>query len=127
VTESFASRYPEATERVVRGLVRAAEWLSREENHEEALQIWAKSGTPYAALKEEFDGVPLKQPFNPLIDEFLIEQYRDATQFSKDEKLIRNTIDLQQWFEPKYLDAALKRLGLEHYWPRRSPDGAVVN
>ena len=112
---------------MVRGLVRADEWLSHEENREEALQVWTKSGTPYAALKEEFAGLPLKQSFNPLIDDFLIEQYRDATQFSKDEKLIRRDIDLQQWFEPKYLNSALKTLGLEHYWPRRTADGAAIN
>jgi sulfonate transport system substrate-binding protein len=127
VTEQFQGKYPEASERVVRGLVRAAEWLSHEENREEALHIWAKSGTPYGALKEEFAGASLKQAFNPLIDDFLLEQYRDATQFAKEEKLIRNTIDLQKWFEPRYLDAALKNLDLEHYWPRRTADGAVVN
>jgi sulfonate transport system substrate-binding protein len=127
VTDQFQSKYPETTQRVVRGLVRADEWLSHEENREEALQIWTKSGTPYTALKEEFAGLSLKQSFNPLIDDFLIEQYRDATQFSKDEKLIRRDIDLQQWFEPKYLNSALKTLGLEHYWPRRTPDGAAIN
>ena len=111
---------------MVRGLVRADEWLSHEENREEALQIWP-IGTPYAALKEEFAGLSLKHAFNPLIDDFLIEQYRDADQFSKDEKLIRSDIDLQQWFEPKYLDTALKSLGLERYWPRRTADGAAVD
>lgn len=127
VTDPFQTKYPEATQRVVRGLLRAAEWLSREENREEALQIWSKSGTPYAALKEEFEGHPLKQAYNPRIDEFLVEQYRDAIQFAKDEKLIRNDIDLKKWFEPKYLEIGLKDLGLERHWPRRAADGAAVN
>jgi sulfonate transport system substrate-binding protein len=126
-TEQFETRYPEATQRVVRGLVRAAEWIGDEGHREEALQIWAKSGTPYGALKEEFDGAPLKQSFNPLIDAFLIEQYRDGVQFSKDEKLIRSDIDVNSWLEPKYLDAALKSLKLETYWPRRSASGAATN
>jgi sulfonate transport system substrate-binding protein len=127
VTDPFQTKYPDATQRVVRGLLRAAEWLSREENREEALQIWAKSGTPYAALKEEFEGQPLKQAYNPRIDEFLVEQYRDAIQFAKEEKLIRNDIDLKKWFEPKYLEAGMKDLGLERHWPRRAADGAAVN
>ena len=127
VTEPFETKYPEATRRVVRGLARAAEWLSHEENREEALQIWTKSGTPYAALKEDFAGVSLKDAFNPLIDDFLVAQYRDAIQFSKDEKLIRNDIDLKTWVAPSYLDAALKELGFDHYWPHRSADGAVLN
>lgn len=127
VTESFAAKYPEATRRVSRALVRAGEWLGREENREEVLRIWSKSGTPYEALKRDYEGVSLKQAFNPLIDDFLIEQYRDAIAFSKDEKLIRNDIDLKQWFAPQYLDAALKDLGLERHWPRRARDGAVLN
>jgi sulfonate transport system substrate-binding protein len=127
VTESFRTKYPEATERVARALVRADEWLSHEENREEALRIWAKSGTPYDALKRDYAGQSLKQAFNPLVDDFLIEQYRDATQFTKAEKLIRFDIDIKQWFAPEYLDAALKKLGLEKYWPRRSADGAAIN
>jgi sulfonate transport system substrate-binding protein len=127
VTESFRAKYPEATQRVSRALVRADEWLSKEENREEALQTWAKSGTPYEALKRDYAGQSLKQTFNPLIDDFLIEQYRDAVQFTKAEKLIRFDIDLKQWFAPEYLNAALKQLGLENYWPRRAADGAAIN
>jgi sulfonate transport system substrate-binding protein len=127
VTEGFRAKYPEATQRVSRGLVRAGEWLSREENREEALQIWAKSGTPYDALRRDYEGQSLKIAFSPLIDDFLIEQYRDATQFSKEEKLIRNDIDLQQWLVPEYLNKSLLQLGLERYWPRRSSEGSAIN
>lgn len=126
-TEQFETTHPEATQRVLRGLLRAAEWISKEENREEAFQIWAKSGTPSSALKEEFDGAPLKQNFNPLIDDFLREQYRDGVQFSKDEKLIRNDIDVQAWLDPGPLDTALKSLKLENYWPRRTADGTPTN
>lgn len=83
VTDAFRTKYPDATQRVSRGLVRAGQWLSKEENREEALQIWAKSGTPIDALRRDYEGQDLKLAFNPLIDDFLIEQYRDATQFSK--------------------------------------------
>ncbi len=127
VTEGFRAKYPDATQRVSRGLVRAGEWLSREENREEALQVWAKSGTPYDALRRDYEGQSLKTGFSPLIDDFLVEQYRDATQFSKDEKLIRNDIDLKQWFVPEYLENSLKQLGLERHWPRRSGEGTVIN
>ena len=127
VTEGFRAKYPEATQRVSRGLVRAGEWLSQEENREEALQIWAKSGTPHDALRRDYEGQSLKIAFSPLIDDFLVEQYRDATQFSKDEKLIRNEIDLKQWFVPVYLENSLKQLGLERHWPRRSGEGTVIN
>jgi sulfonate transport system substrate-binding protein len=123
VTESFEQRYPEATQRVVRGLVRAAEWLGHEENREEALQIWTRSGVPYPALRDEYAGVALKDVFNPRIDEFFISQYRDAIAFSREQKLIRSGIDLQQWFLPRYVDQALDQLGLQRTWPRRDASG----
>jgi sulfonate transport system substrate-binding protein len=127
VTEQFQSKYPEVTERIVRGLVRAAEWLSHDENREEALQIWAKSGTPYVALREEFDGLSLKEAFNPLLDDFFVNQYCDATAFSRSERLIRNDIDLNAWFAPRYLERALTALGLGTYWPRRDATGSAIN
>jgi len=123
VTESFEQQYPEATQRVVRGLVRAAAWLSAEQNREEALRIWTRSGVPYEALRSEYDGVPLKDVFNPRIDDFFVSQYRDAIAFSKDQKLIRAGIDLQQWFQPKYVNQALQQLKLEQAWPRRDANG----
>jgi len=123
VTESFEQRYPEATQRVVRGLVRAAEWLGHEENREEALQIWTRSGVPYQALRDEYAGVALKDVFNPRIDTFFVSQYRDAVAFSQEQKLIRSGIDLQQWFLPKYVDQALDQLGLQGTWPRRDANG----
>jgi sulfonate transport system substrate-binding protein len=126
-TEAFETKYPEATQRVLRGLLRAAEWISKDENRDEAFQIWAKSGTPYSALKEEFDGAPLKQNFNPLIDDFLLEQFRDGVQFSRDERLIRNDIDVKAWLDPRPLDAALKSLKLETWWPRRTASGTPTN
>jgi sulfonate transport system substrate-binding protein len=123
-TEQFLSKYPEATARVVRGLVKAAYWLSKEENRAEAYRVWAQSGNPEAIFAEEFKGQALKNVFSPVIDAFFIDQYRDATAFSKEEGLIRKDIDLAKWFEPKYLDAALKDLGLEDYWTRHAADGS---
>lgn len=127
VTEAFRTKYPEATQRISRALVRASEWLSRDGNREEALQIWAKSGTPYDALRRDYEGQSLKVAFSPLIDDFLTEQYRDAIQFSKVEKLIRNDIDLKQWFAPEYLTTSLKQLGLERHWAPRSAEGVATN
>jgi sulfonate transport system substrate-binding protein len=126
VTEQFESKYPDATQRVVRGLVRAARWLGQESNREEALRIWTKSGVTYASVKEEFDGVALKDVFNPRIDDFFVGQYRDAVAFSKEEKLIRSDIDLNKWFAPQYVDRSLADLKLEQYWPKRSDKGVPI-
>lgn len=126
VTESFERKYPEATARVTRGLVRAAEWLSHEENREEALRIWSLSGVSVAALREDFDGQSLRDAFNPHVDAFFIAQYRDAAAFSKEQKLIRQEFDVDAWFLPAYVDRALSELKLTRLWPRRSADGTPI-
>jgi len=79
-----------------------------------------------ARTAAEFAGVPLKEAFGPLIDEFFVSQYRDVIAFNKEQKLIRNDVDFNAWAEPKYVNAALKELKLENFWARRNADGIVA-
>jgi sulfonate transport system substrate-binding protein len=125
VTEDFARKYPDATESVVRALVKAAAWLADESHREEAVAIWVKSGVPAAILREDVGGQSLRVQFNPRLDGFVESQYRDTVAFAKEQHLIRNDVDLSQWFEPRFQDAALKDLNLVGLWPRR--DGVPVN
>jgi sulfonate transport system substrate-binding protein len=127
VTEEFEQRYPDATQRVVRGFVAAAHWLGQPENREEALRLWAKSGVSYQVLSEEFAGQDIHLQIDPRIDGYFIGRYRDAVEFAKAQKLIRNYVDLAAWIVPKYQDAALRSLGLEAYWPSRDSTGAATN
>jgi sulfonate transport system substrate-binding protein len=48
VTDRFRRTYPEATQKVVNGFVRTAQWLADEKNRDEAFQIWSRAGTPVA-------------------------------------------------------------------------------
>jgi sulfonate transport system substrate-binding protein len=126
VTEAFAAKYPETTARVVRGFVRAAQWVAQPENREEALQIWAKSGVAYESLKEDYSGIALHDQFDPRLDPFFNGQYADGIDFAKQQKLIRKDVDLARWIDPQYQDAAFAGLGLANFWPVRNRDGAVA-
>ncbi len=123
VVDPFQQKYPDVTERVVRGVARAAHWLSDEKSREEAFAIWGRTGVPIEVLRFEYNNVPLKQAFSPLIDEFYAAQYRDVIAFDREQKLIRNDVDFQKWVEPRYLNAALKSLKLENHWSPRNVDG----
>jgi sulfonate transport system substrate-binding protein len=127
VTESFEKKYPEATGRVVRGIVKAAHWLANEDNRAEAIEIWSKSGIPIAALTEDIAGIPLRAQFDPLLDDFFRWQYRDSIAFTKSQKLIRAELDADKWIEAKYLTAALDSLGLDGFWPNRSSEGVATH
>lgn len=123
VHEEFEKTYPEATAKVVRGFVKAARWAGLEENREEALQVWAKSGIPLNALREEYEGAPVRDQINILLDDYTLGRFAAGIAFAKQQKLIRGDVDLKAWAEPKYLNAALEELKLEGFWTERAEDG----
>lgn len=126
VTDTFRKKYPGATARVLRGLVKAAYWLAQEGNREEAFRIWHRTGVPVAVLREEYKGVDFKSAFSPLLDDYMLSRYRDVIAFDRQQRLIRSDVDLAQWVAPEYLDAALDSLGLKSYWTRRTAEGEPV-
>lgn len=119
VTEAFEKQYPAATQKIINGIVKAAYWLSQEKNREEALQIWAKSGTPIALIREDYEGISLKDSFNPRLDPHFINLYKNAVAFTKEQKLIRRDFDVPAWFATNYVENALKADNLSNYWPSR--------
>lgn len=116
VTESFEKQYPEIVQRVVTTLVKQAHWSSEEANRTPQYKLWAQSGTPFLDYKKDWDGTPLKDRINPLLDDFHRSQIDDAVRVSKNAKLIRRDVDTKTWYEPKYLNNALKELNLQNYW-----------
>lgn len=120
VTDEFERKYPDATRRVVRAFLKAAAWISDERNHDEAVQLFSKSGVDAAVLGEDYSGSPMHDQFDPRLDAFSLWQYRDTVSFAQEEHLIRSVFDPAQWFDPQFQDAELKELGLAGFWPDRS-------
>ncbi|MDB5925816.1 MAG: nitrate transporter substrate-binding protein [Betaproteobacteria bacterium] len=125
VTEAFAERYPEATQRVVNAIVRTAKWASDEANREEVLRLWARAGTPYEHWVEDYAGEPLKVRINPQFDPFLTARYKDAVEQAYKFKLTRAKFDAEKWIDRRFLDAALKNFKLEGFWPVFDANGKL--
>lgn len=123
VSEEFAATYPAITQRVVNVLVHAAQWSSDEANREQLFQLWEQSGIPAAHFKESFDGQPLKVRNTPLLDPFFVAKYKQAGEDLRRFGLLRGTVDIDQWIDRSFLDAALKALTLEHYWQSYDAEG----
>ncbi|MFX7507413.1 hypothetical protein ABTJ37_24145, partial [Acinetobacter baumannii] len=60
---------------------------------------------------------------SPVIDAFLIEQYRVQARQAREFGLIRRDVDVAGWFDTRFLDASLKQLDLENHWQRFGADG----
>ncbi len=123
VTESFEKQYPEITQRVVTTLIKQAKWSSEEANRLAQYKLWAQSGTPLIDYQKTWDGWNLKDRTTPLLDEFHRSQIDEALKIAKEAKLIRRDVDTKTWYEPKYLNHALKDLGLENYWRAFNANG----
>ncbi|MBB3181490.1 ABC transporter substrate-binding protein [Variovorax sp. Sphag1AA] len=126
VRGDFEQANPAEVQRVVDAFVRAARWASDENNRAALFEIWAKSGTPVASWQAEFDGQSLAARNSPLLDAFVLGRYKAVVEDALKLKLIRRSVTVDDWFEPRYLRAALKKQGLENYWTAYDVAGKPV-
>ncbi|MCT8173869.1 ABC transporter substrate-binding protein [Variovorax sp. CY25R-8] len=123
VRSEFEQANPAEVQRVVDVFVRAAHWSSEEKNRDDLFRIWARSGTPVASWTAEFDKQPLAQRNSPLADDFIVARYKAVVGDALKLKLIRREVTVDDWFDTRYLKAALKKQGLEGYWSASDAKG----
>jgi len=128
-SDEFLKQYPELAQIVATAYVKAAYWISQEQNRDEVIRRATLAGTPESVVRREYDDATLawKERWSPLADSYLINHYRDTVQFALDKKLIRQSVDVDNLIDTRFLDAALKALNLEHYWSARSGAGARLS
>ncbi|MEI4483358.1 MULTISPECIES: ABC transporter substrate-binding protein [unclassified Phyllobacterium] len=121
--EDFIEKHPEITQRVVDAFVKAAQWSSDEPNRAALFDLWHKSGTSIPILEEYFRNDKLAYRNSPLIDDLLVSQYREQGVKAKEFGLIRREVSTDGWFEPKYLNTSLQKLGLRNFWQAYGANG----
>ena len=126
VTEAFAAAHPDLTQRVVTTFIKAARFISLDENREEAFEAWALSGLPKETFATNFEGVRLSHIVNPLIDDYVVARYKEQAAAAKDYGLLKGDPDIDHWFDRTYLDRALKDLALEDFWSTHDAKGKIV-
>ncbi|MDR5856265.1 ABC transporter substrate-binding protein [Caballeronia sp. LZ062] len=123
VLDDFERAHPDTVQKVVTSVVQAAQWSSDEANRSALFALWAKSGVPAESWQAEYASQPLKDRMSPLIDPFLVARYQAVADDALRLNLIRQPVSVNGWFEPKYLDQAIKSLKLDGYWPRFDASG----
>ncbi|QGZ64420.1 ABC transporter substrate-binding protein [Paraburkholderia acidisoli] len=126
VLDGFETAHPDIVQRVVNVFVKAAQWSSDEANRDALFKLWAKSGVSDASWQAEFADQRLKDRNSPLIDPFIVARYKAVAQDALRLKLIRQPIDVDSWFEPRYLDNALHAQKLDGYWTRYDAAGKPI-
>ena len=126
VTTSFEQAHPDLVQRVVNAFVRAARFGADEANRAAVFELWAKAGYPTEAFAEDFADERLANRLTPLIDAYVIARYRDQAARVREYGLIRKDVDIDGWFEPRYLETALRTQHLEKFWPQYDAAGRKV-
>jgi sulfonate transport system substrate-binding protein len=127
VLDDFERAHPDLVQRVVNAFVKGAQWSSDEANRDALFKLWAQSGVSYASWQAEFAHQPLKDRNTPLIDAFIVARYKAVAQDALRLKLIRQPVEVDGWFEPRYLDNALRTQKLDHYWTRYDAAGKPLS
>jgi sulfonate transport system substrate-binding protein len=126
VTTAFEQAHPDITQRVVNTFVKAAALSSDPANKNDVFDAWSLSGFPKETFEADIEGDTLANRLNPLIDDFVVARYKEQAARAKDYGLIKTDVDVDGWFEPKYLQQALKNLKLETYWSSFKADGKIA-
>jgi sulfonate transport system substrate-binding protein len=90
-----------------------------------AFQLWTRSGVTFSNYKEDWQNASLKVMSSPLVDPYIISQYNWNIQEAKRFGLIRSTFRFEDWYEPRFLEQALRELGLEGYWKPADENGKI--
>lgn len=126
VTDKFRKAYPEATQKVVDGFVKAAQWLAEDKNREEAFRIWSRAGSPVEVIRKSNSG-PLGPKYNPRLDDFFTSRYQSGIAFDREQKLIRHDVELSTWVDRSFIDKSVASLKLQALWPNRVADSSLQN
>jgi sulfonate transport system substrate-binding protein len=122
VRDEFAKKYPDIVRRFVKLWVKASHLASQ--NKAATLKLNTRNGSALADLKEDAQGQPIAFTYSPLFDEHFLNHYKKSIVLYKENKLIRKTFDPEtEWIDRSYLEAALKELKLENYWPEYDANG----
>jgi sulfonate transport system substrate-binding protein len=123
VTEDFERAHPDIVQRVVTTFVKGAQWSSDEANRQALFKAWSRSGVSETSWNAEFPPGTLKSRNSPLVDPFIVARYKSVAQDALKLKLIRQPVQVDGWFETRYLDTALRTLKLEHEWTQYDAAG----
>lgn len=122
-SKKFLDRWPELAQLVVTAYVRAAHWASQAQNEEAMVRIAANNGTPESVIRRSYGTrvYDWRDRWSVLYQPLLTTHYRNTLAFALEQKIIPRSVDLGQWFEPKYVQAALRQLQLEQWWKPVDP------
>ncbi|WAF88496.1 ABC transporter substrate-binding protein [Metapseudomonas otitidis] len=118
-TDDFIQRYPDITQLLATAWVKAAWWISQEQNQDAYYQLSSRAGTPESVLRRDDQGDPVgwKERWAPKSDQQLKAHYQALAHYALDSRLIRGEVDIAPSLATRFTNQAVIDLHLEDYWP----------
>ncbi len=118
VSRSYLEQQAEIAQLVVTAYVKAAHWVSQDENKDEMVRLGSLNGTPEAIVRRTYDAsnISWKDRWSPLFPPALYQHYREATAFARKNGIIQGDIDVDQLLDDSLVKRALSELKLADYW-----------
>lgn len=126
VSSAFEKAHPDLVQRVVNTIVKATQFASIETNRDDVFNAWTLSGFPRETFADDFENDRLASRLNPLIDDYVVARYKEQAAAANAYGLLKADVDIDGWFERKYVDQALKDLKLENFWSTYDAKGQTV-
>jgi sulfonate transport system substrate-binding protein len=115
-SQRFIDKHPDLVQRYVNVILKAAALQLDPKNRDEVFHEWSKSGTSVSSYKRDYVGKTFAREESPLLDNEFRQTYAVVAQDTKKYGLIRRDVDVDSWFDDKFLQQGLKDLHLESAW-----------
>lgn len=114
---AFIEAHSAETQQVVNQVIRAAHWLSQEQNRVPQIALFfTQASYPASIYAQALQGTNLKFAYSPLFDPYYVNQLQNKIKLAKQQNLIRQNIEVNTWINQKFLNNALNQLKLKDYW-----------
>ncbi|MBI6899387.1 ABC transporter substrate-binding protein [Pseudomonas putida] len=118
-TDRFVEQHADLTQLVATAWVKAAWWISQEQNRDAYYKLSSRAGVAESVLRrdDQDDPVAWQARWAPKSDAQLKAHYQALARYALDNRLIRTPYDIGPDLATRFTRQALNDLQLTHYWP----------
>ncbi|MBO1325581.1 ABC transporter substrate-binding protein [Acetobacter sp. TBRC 12305] len=125
--QDFLQHHAELTQQIVTALVKGAYFYAQPENRQAYLDIAAVTRNLPPQLREQaWANKSLNVVLSPLFDDYIVQHYRDVSQFAFDSHLIRHTVAPDDLLDKRFVHKALAEQSEQVFWPVLNADGQAA-
>ncbi|MFN3766851.1 MAG: ABC transporter substrate-binding protein [Ectopseudomonas guguanensis] len=105
---AFVERYPQVVAHLLEAQQQAVQWLRDEDNKTAYIELVAGLASyPTTILQQDLEQERFAEIFDPRLDAAFLQRLQAGVDLAAEQRLIRRGFAVEQWAEPRFLEAAL--------------------